>query len=1675
MIEKLRKTGIDIVGDVPWGTHFCQFYQTREELVGILAPYVKAGLENNEFCMWVTSVLLAGQEAKEALQKVIPDIDRYLERGQLEIIAHTDWYIKEGSFDSQRTSSGWIEKLDHALANGYDGLRLTGNTFRLKKDDWKGFAAHEKEIDGIICKNRMIALCTYSLDNGNAAEVIDVVNNHQFALTIREGKWELLENSKCRRAGYEIEHLASFPRLNPNPVIEVDSYGTVTFANEATYNLLKQLGVGKDVHILMPGDLDEMIKSMGHGKESRSFYREVEVKDHIFAEAIHISDEPPLARIYVHDITERKRAEEELRSSEARYRSLVESSPDGVIVHRRGKFLYANSVALKLYGAETLEQLQEKTVLELIHPDERAVIESRMRQGLAGQRLPLQETRMLNLDGRVTYIESVGGMIDFQGEPAVQIIIRDITGSKRREEELSRINRTLRALSNSNQAMMHATAEPEYLQEVCRVVVEDCGHAMVWIGYAEEDAGKTVQVVAHAGFDEGYLEKLDITWADTEHGRGPTGTAIRTGKVSMCRNMLTDPLFMPWREEARKRGYASSIVLPLMEGSKAFGAISIYSREPDPFSEDEVKLLTELACDLAYGITAIRLRMAHAKAEEALRMARDELELRVQERTGELVKAIQALEAEITERMRTENILSVKTRELETFFKHSSSCMVFLDRGFNFIRVNDAYAKVCHRDVSEFPGHNHFEYYPSDELKDKFERVVETKEPYNVFARPFVFHDHPEWGVSYWDLSLYPVFDDAGEIAFLVYVLNDVTERKLSEENLRKSEERFRTSVETMLDGFAIFSAVRDDAGRIIDFRYEYVNEAVCQINKQTREEMIGHSLLELRPAYKDMGLFDEYIRLTETGRPIIKESWVREDIFGRGEQHKQAFDFRAVKLGDGIAIAVRDVTDRKRSEEAIQQSAAEIHDLYNSAPCGYHSLDKDGVFVRINDTELKWLGYTREEILRKMKFLDILTPKSLHTFMDNFSRFKEQGWINNLEFEMKRKDGTIMPVLLNATAIKDNEGNYVLSRSTLFDITERKKASEALRMANAYNRSLIEASVDPFVTIGPDGKITDVNHATEKFTGRTRKELVGTDFSDYFTEPDRARSGYREVFEKGEVRDFGLDLKHRDGSVFNVMYNASLYRDEAGNPLGVFAVARDITERMKLDEEIRKAARDWQVTFDSIKDHVMILDEDFKIYRVNAATASFLNLPLDKITNNHCFSLMHGTGGPIDGCPLAKTLKTKRHEEVEHHDETRDRWFLASVDPVVNNKGEIIRVIHTVKDITERKRAEEEKKRLEIQLIQAQKIEALGKLAGGIAHDFNNVLQPILINSELISDTLLIGTQEREYLDQIIEAAQLGKNLVKQIKLFGTTKKSFSKPIAVGPVIKDALAFFKQSLPPHVKFKQSITTQRNLVYAEPTQIYQLILNLCTNALQAIKSDKGSLSVTLKEAKIAKTAQAFVDDLTPGRYVKLTVRDTGCGISREIKDKIFDPFFTTRMSGKGTGLGLAVVHEVVKNAGGSILLHSEVGKGATFEIFFPLHLDSGNQTLISSPIMNRHNEKHILLVDDNSVELHSIHQLLVHIGHRVTATTDPQEALSLFMSEPDKFSLLITDQVMPWMKGHELATRVHEIREDFPVIVCSGSEAALQELQEQRVDIHEYILKPFSRSELADAIERILS
>ena len=205
-LEK-RKTGIEIIGDMPWGTHFCQFYRTQQDMLDILVPYFKAGLENNEYCMWVTSEPLHVEEAAAALRQTMPDFERYAAKGSIEIIPYSEWYMKDGRFDQARVLDGWIDRLNQALTNGYDGLRLTGNTFWLESSQWQDFKAYENVVNNVIGNYRMIAACTYSLDKCGASEVIDVVQNHQFALIKREGEWTLIEDSQRKRAAEEIGRL----------------------------------------------------------------------------------------------------------------------------------------------------------------------------------------------------------------------------------------------------------------------------------------------------------------------------------------------------------------------------------------------------------------------------------------------------------------------------------------------------------------------------------------------------------------------------------------------------------------------------------------------------------------------------------------------------------------------------------------------------------------------------------------------------------------------------------------------------------------------------------------------------------------------------------------------------------------------------------------------------------------------------------------------------------------------------------------------------------------------------------------------------------------------------------------------------------------------------------------------------------------------------------------------------------------------------------------------------------------------------------------------------------------------------------------------------------------------------------------------------------------------------
>lgn len=540
----MRDSGIDVIGDVSWGVHFCQFYQTRKDLIDFLVPYFKAGLENNEYCMWITSEPLGVMEAKEALGNVL-DVDNYLENKQLEILPYTEWYLQEGVFDSQMVLDGWVEKLNKALDRGFDGLRLSGNTFWLEKKHWNSFTDYEKEINKIIGNYPMIAMCTFSLEKCNTTEIVDVVKNHQFALLKRDDDWTLFESSNQKETRKALEQslknesfLGELLECSSQPFTVRYPNGQVVLCNYAFEELI--------------GYTKEEIKEI-NWKETltASEFRDLEIKK----------------------LKELNKTGLPVRYEKEYIRKDGKQIPVELLVHIAKK----EDGTIKYYYS---------FINDISKRREEEVFRQKM---LKNEQQLAEELKTTNEELKI------------------------------QKKNLLRLNHTLRALSKSEQAMIHAKDEETYLDTVCRIIIEVCGHEMVWIGYAQDDHDKTVKPVAQYGFDEGYVESLGITWADTKRGRGPTGTAIRTGKPCCCKDMQTDQSFKPWMDEAIKRGYASSIVLPLINDDEVIGAMSIYSKEPDSFPEEEVELLAELAHDLAFGIYNIRLKKAQEEAEKEIK------------------------------------------------------------------------------------------------------------------------------------------------------------------------------------------------------------------------------------------------------------------------------------------------------------------------------------------------------------------------------------------------------------------------------------------------------------------------------------------------------------------------------------------------------------------------------------------------------------------------------------------------------------------------------------------------------------------------------------------------------------------------------------------------------------------------------------------------------------------------------------------------------------------------------------------------------------------------------------------------------------------------------------------------------------------------------------------------
>ena len=513
-------------------------------------------------------------------------------------------------------------------------------------------------------------------------------------------------------------------------------------------------------------------------------------------------------------------------------------------------------------------------------------------------------------------------------------------------------------------------------------------------------------------------------------------------------------------------------------------------------------------------------------------------------------------------------------------------------------------------------------------------------------------------------------------------------------------------------------------------------------------------------------------------------------------------------------------------------------------------------------------------------------------------------------------------------------------------------------------------------------------------------------------------------------------------------------------------ALWQEIEERKSVEQVLRQSRDEWEETFNALPDLVTLLDPELTIVKVNQLTCEVFNLEPSSILGRKCHEVFVGSEEMCSACPVEESVEDKfsHHHVIENR--KIGRTFLVNTAPIFDENGDIKHIVHAAKDITEQKRLEEE-------LVQSQKMEAVGTLAGGIAHDFNNILSAIIGYSEIIKMGLPQDSALLEDANEVIVAGKRAADLVKQILAFSRNDHAIVEIFEPHLVIAESLKMLRSSLPTSVEIAGEIRKDCGYIRASPTSIHQIMMNLCTNALHAMENEKGILTVNLRRVELE---PEFIQDIEarPGPYVLLSVADTGHGIAKEVRERIFEPYFTTKEIGRGTGLGLAMVHGIVHDAGGFVRVDSTEGQGSRFDLYLPvekMESDTENASLQEDIPTG---SEHILIVDDENAVTQVNRALLENLGYQTTTEGDSLRALEIIQAAPERFDLLLTDQTMPGLTGSELAKAALEIRPEMPIILCTGYSSVINEEEALALGIRKYLLKPVGREVLARSVRNAL-
>ncbi len=916
----------------------------------------------------------------------------------------------------------------------------------------------------------------------------------------------------------------------------------------------------------------------------------------------------------------------------------------------------------------------------------------------------------------------------------------------------------------------------------------------------------------------------------------------------------------------------------------------------------------------------------------------------------------------------------------------------------------------------------------------------------------------------------------AAMLALIALAARELARRAAADERVQQSEERYALAVAGANDGIWDRDLVAD--------RMYYSRRAL--------------ELLGVDPPIEGFRPFEEWETLIDfhpedlpRRRAAMAQHIAGATPFYEGEWRVRHADgaYRWVKSrglctrgADGratrLAGSVTDIEERKRYEGALR-GRQEMLDLAQQAAhaAAFEWLIGAGAAVNRCSPELERMHGlapgTYDGTYETWR--DLVHPPDLPALNAALERARRTGDFA-AEYRVVHADGSVHWIQAKGRMFADADGSPGRLVGFMLDVTDQRHAEAELHRQTVVLDELITSAPEAIIMYDADWRVVRVNREFTRLFGYAVDEVVGTDMTKRLTPGDRAAEvdDARRRLGLGEHVSLETVRQHKDGTLLEVSaLGAPIW--VGGERIGAFLIFRDISERKRNEAELLRQTVLLDELFESGPEAVVLLDLDGRVIRTNREFGVTFGYAAEEAAGRLIFELIVPEDQLESSHGLKAVVMSGERATIECERRRKDgtRIHVSLMGAPIMLGGKLIGMFALYRDISERKLAEAEQARLQTRLRQAEKMEAVGRLAGGIAHDFNNILGGILGYGEMVFAEAAEGTRMKRYARNVLTAANRARDLVDQILTYSRSQHANRVPVEIDRVVKETLELVRGSLAAGIALDLALPAAPQIVIGDPTQLHQVVMNLCTNALHAM-SGSGTLRVALEAADIAAERVLAHGTLAPGRYVRLTVADTGSGMDAATLARAFEPFFTTKEVGRGTGLGLSLIYGIVTDSGGAIHLASEVGRGTTFEIYLPRAEVRAIIPEAADGPVPRGNGERVLLVDDEEPLIAMTAEVLTQLGYRAAPFTDGRTALEAFEETPEAFQVLVTDEVMPALTGTELARRVRHLRPNLPVVLVSGYSGPILKQRALGAGISELLKKPVQSRELAAALARAL-